>query len=445
MLGVYKKWGTNQNVGISIAYELIEIEQKKTPFEAKKVFKYAREMLELVLSMNVKKLKEQLEPSQFLYVLRFVAGLLKEHDAESEFMETFGKFIAHQNQANFIDSKQLSGIVWEVLPLISNEKMRDILFYDIVRELEQLDVKTELEKYLRTKDDQITCLPAYTYFRIKRQMFWDDWSSHLRVLNLIVNKSKTYIDSKYFPALPFYVAEFMNILRAVQDQFPTLGVDVSSSNVDSNFAKILESNNIQPAKNNDPLVKSLELLTDDFQDSTVIYYLRNFEASPDQAFEIPKRVLLRKILTSDISEYVIKDLCKLCKKWIVEAQKESQLLRFEALVFLLDVEDFADMNAMSPSDLKTILEKAANFQIDSDKLQLVELEIIWKGLVFSQAETILAVKQSYEEILESDSFLRCQSEPFLERRILILKNRLYLLRILCEKDPSNFPTIAEEF
>jgi hypothetical protein len=58
MLGVYKKWGTNQNVGISIAYELIEIEQKKTPFEAKKVFKYAREMLELVLSMNVKKLKE---------------------------------------------------------------------------------------------------------------------------------------------------------------------------------------------------------------------------------------------------------------------------------------------------------------------------------------------------------------------------------------------------
>lgn len=216
-----------------------------------------------------------------MFVLKLVSSLLKENEADVEFLEVFGKFIAHQNQANFIDSKQLSSIVWEVLPLIGNEKMRDILFYDIVRELELLDLRTELEKYLRTKDESLTSLPAFAYFRIKRQMFWDDWSSHIRVLNLILNKSKSYLDSKYFAALPFYVSEFMGILRYVQDQFPILGVDISSSNLDTNFAKVLESNKIPPANNCEPLTKSRELVTQDFQDSTAIYYLKIFEAASD--------------------------------------------------------------------------------------------------------------------------------------------------------------------
>ena len=96
-------------------------------------------------------------------------------------------------------------------------------------------------------------------------------------------------------------------------------MDVSSSNLDANFAKVLESNKIAPANNCEPLTRSKELVTQDFQDSTAIYYLKIFEAASDQVFEIPKRVLLRKILSSDISEYIIKDLGKLCKKWILES------------------------------------------------------------------------------------------------------------------------------
>lgn len=41
-----------------VAYDLIDIEVKKDPVDAKKIFKYAKEMLDLVLGMNVKKMKD---------------------------------------------------------------------------------------------------------------------------------------------------------------------------------------------------------------------------------------------------------------------------------------------------------------------------------------------------------------------------------------------------
>jgi hypothetical protein len=206
----------------------------------------------------------------------------------------------------------------------------------------------------------------------------------------------------------------------------------------------LKLNKIEPAKNCEPLKKSRELVGEEFNDDTVTYFMRNFESRSQFVFEIPKRILLRRVLGGDIEDYVIKDLCDLCKKWITAPKGESELLRFEAFIFLLDVEDFADMNIISPTEYKQINEKLTHLKIESPFNKFIELETTWKQLNTSEPSSIKSVHEVYSQVFISEDFNNFKFDSYFDRRILILKNRLYMLKLLTAQK-EDLDNIAKDF
>lgn len=321
-------------------------------------------MLGLISNMNPKKLKDRLDPNHVMTYLKLLAGFMKDQPVDKGFVNSLSSFVAMQTNVNFIDSRQLSSIMWDVLPLINKEELRDEVFYDVVREFEALDQKTDMFRYLGSDNEALTVLPSFTYYRIRRGLFWDKWEDHIKVLHTVANKINKHLHKKYFSAFPYYVAEFYDVLRLVEQGDFNLGIKLGENNLVKKFENSLKLNKIVPAKNCKPLKRCRELLTEEFTDDTVIYYMNVFQTRKDFVYEIPKRILLRRVLSEDIGDYVVKDLCDLCKKWILNPTGESDLLRFEAMIFLLDAEDFADMSIMTPTDIKHLTEKALLFDLD---------------------------------------------------------------------------------
>lgn len=343
-ISLYKKWPEMFEKSLQISVNLLTdmIKQRTHEKDAPRFMKSAKDLFEItpkIKSENFRKIYTDVSP--LTKITCKVSEFIHEQGIKPEILTLFIKHVDTMRSWGVIDQKLSSSMLWELLPQIKSDLIRDAIFYDMIHQLELMGDKKAIHSLIEKNKSIGSSLMCFTLFELKYNLFWDNLENHIQKIAKMLT-DVTLKNVPYYVEIIYYAREFVDVSKTVNERFSTL-LNLTSESIKS-LAKIEVDIEIQikefEANNNwkefTPLDSAKALVgSEGFTDEIVDKFLFLTKKQNSDGFFLVKRILLMRCLDEEVDEETILELAEQTRHWLTSSKSPFDLKFVSYFVFNL--------------------------------------------------------------------------------------------------------------